>query len=79
MPKIVLNFTRIRTEVGSVEVDVTDDAAVTLGEPRNLDAWARFTMLGQVKEWKPAHHIWNEYKFTATLDGKAMQTDWRSL
>lgn len=84
MAKIKLTFTRTRTEEGTIEIDVTDEVAQQLNaNPRDLDAWAHFTMGPQVKNWKPMHLSVPgnavDRVFKAEADGVPMNTLYRKI
>ena len=56
---VTLTFKRSKvvTETGSVTIPLTEEALAALKEYRNLDAWAVFTAIREVKNWKEPEKI----------------------
>ena len=74
MPKVRIDFTRTRStvEVGSAEIDIADDAAATLRQGRNMEAWATFTMINAVTNWSELPKPNPKLDIVARIDGKVV-------
>ncbi len=75
MPKVEIEYRRTKTviETGKVEIEVSDDAAETLRHGVNMDAWATFTMINEVKDWTAAPRSAEKVEYVARIDGVSVQ------
>ncbi len=76
MPKVEIEYRRTKTivETGKVEIEVTEEAAETLRSGKNMEAWATFTMINEVKEWtgEPSRRA-DKIEYVARIDGASVQ------
>lgn len=73
MTKIVIDYRRTKTiiEQGRAEIELTEEAAKTLREGKNLEVWAIFTAIHQVENWKPATvQPAMKLEYVALIDGE---------
>ncbi|MCP4561751.1 MAG: hypothetical protein GY873_22395 [Bosea sp.] len=72
MPIVSIAYRRKTNEIreGSVEITVDEEVADTLRQGKNMEAWAIFTMVGQVKNWRTVPSaLQPDLEFVARIDG----------
>lgn len=74
MPKVTIEYRRTKTivEDGSVEIEVDEQAAATLRRPLDIKAWATFTMVNEVKNWREQPAPMPKLEITAKIDDEAV-------
>lgn len=78
MPIVSIAYRRTTKEIreGSVEITVDEEVADTLRQGKNMEAWATFTMVGQVNNWRTVPSaLQPDLEFVARIDGVEVEAE----